>query len=118
MTQRENKVLLTPYRFPREGGDPGPYTPAVIDPLDPRLRGERGGGRFLPRHCEARSVEATQGNIRSGSGQSTGLLRCARNDAEGKQGPHLGPLPQGEGLSPLSHHPFPPFPEALAQFAA
>ena len=36
---------------------------------------------LFPRHCEAHRAEATQGNIRSGSRQATGLLRFARNDA-------------------------------------
>ena len=30
-------------RFPREGGDPDPFAPHGIDPLEPRLREERGG---------------------------------------------------------------------------
>ena len=37
--------------------------------------------RSYSRHCEAQSAEATQGVINLGSCQSTGLLRCARNDA-------------------------------------
>ena len=42
-------------RLPRKGGDPDPYTLKLIDPLDPRFRGELGGGRVdedpLPRLC-------------------------------------------------------------------
>ena len=43
---------------------------------------------LLPRHCEAHRAEATQGNFNFGPSQTLGLLRCARNDAFRKQGPH------------------------------
>ena len=43
LSKHEEEILKD--RVPRAGGDPEPYTLALIDPLDPRFRGERGGER-------------------------------------------------------------------------
>ena len=41
---RRGDADLSHFRLPREGGDPDRFTRPVIDTLDPRLRGEGGGG--------------------------------------------------------------------------
>ncbi len=43
LSKHEEEILKD--RVPRAGGDPEPYTLALIDPLDPRFRGECGGER-------------------------------------------------------------------------
>ena len=40
LSKHEEEILKD--RVPRVGGDPDPYTLTLIDPLDPRFRGERG----------------------------------------------------------------------------
>ena len=103
----------TQTRLPREGGDPDPFAQFGRDPL--------------PRHCEARRAEATQGIITSGPRQSPGLLRCARNDAgmgawisphptlspKGARARTEKPSPRGRGLGEgllLLNTPNPPSP--------
>ena len=43
LSKHEEEILKD--RVPRVGGDPDPYTLTLIDPLDPRVRGERDGER-------------------------------------------------------------------------
>ena len=57
--------LVSFFRFPREGGDPDPFTQFVIIDLDPRLRGERGGEGGDHPHPPLRTLSATRGKALS-----------------------------------------------------
>ena len=68
LAMTRKRTLNAPiFRFPREGGDPDPFTPHGIDPLDPGLREERGGERGETILVLRQAQDEDEWNIADGS---------------------------------------------------